>query len=395
MKKTLKALLCSSTLMSTLTFGIVGGVVSMAPTEVEAGCCSSNWKATRDLIELRYTATEKNIDEEHNATRDQVKTSIEKQTKDQIKALKEQMALLIDNLKGQSLENTNYQKMQIEAAQRIEDAAQINHTNRLKDQIRAEAESGKYDPNPFACMLLGLFDSTDRAEAERLNGSDIAEEVNDYLTGNTPSVKKGGLKLTEEIAANKQKFANTDGKVNASADWSLLSEKGTLRFDEADFAELSGIIIRNSMDSTPMRAPTADEYESSEGLDRIADYEEYTGRMSAALQSITMTNNMYDPVLVSQDALEKYRTMAANSAYNREIGDVLSEMQQLDIRIVQEYAPTETVRLERGDMEVAQWLEQIHGVLALNARVDYIALELAARDARVNALILAALTDKD
>jgi hypothetical protein len=360
---------------------------------------SMAWGGCNCAAIASYHNTTRNVVRaEHDQTREQVKTSIEQQTDDLRDHLDTKTQELIDALMGQARENTNYQQMQVEANQRIEDAAQVNATNRLRDEFRAEAESGKYDPNPFSCLLADLFGSSSSGGfTPGATGSAVSDNVADWVAGNNAVVQAGGTGLSKHVADKRDEFAGYGGSAHATTDWGLLLEEPTLDLSDPDMAEVASIIIRNGLDSTPDRAVTPEERLTPAGLDRIAQIEETSSRLGSASESIEMALNMRTSVMDGAP-VETYREMAADSAYNRTITDKLSELQQIDIMTVWNYAPAGE-RLETltntGGMNEKAWMFELHRVLSLNARINYMQLELANRDAIVNANILATLNDND
>jgi hypothetical protein len=335
----------------------------------------------------------------HSTTRDVVRDENE-QVREQVReSIEEQTELLIEALKGSTREDSNHSQMQVEAATRVEDAAQINHTNRLKDEFRAEAESGKFDPNPFSCLLIDLFGGQGggNAPAPGANGSGVTDQVAAWVAGNNAIVQAGGTGLSKHVADKKDEFAGYGGSANATTDWGLLLQEPTIDFSDPQMAEVAAIIIRNGLDSTPDRSISPAERNTPRGLDRIAKMEENSSRLQAAGESIEMALNMRTAVMQGA-AVDTFREMAADSAYNRTITDKMSELQQVDVMTVWNYAPAgermETLT-NTGGMNERAWLFELHRIMSLNARINYMNLELANRDAIVNANILATLNDDD
>lgn len=339
------------------------------------------------VIRSEHSDTRSHITDENQKVRQQVKDSIELQTD-----------LLIEALKGQARENSNYQQMQVEGAQRIEDAAQINNTNRLKDEFRAKAESGEFDPNPFACMLVDIFGGEGSSgPAPGNSGSTVSDNVSNWVNGNNPVVQASGVQLSKHVADKKTEFSGFKGRPNATTDWGILLEEPTVDFDDPQTAEVAELIIRNGLDSTPKPAMKPEELLTPSGLDRVAKVEELSSRLNSASESIEMALNMRTAVMEGEP-VETFREYAEGSAYNRPVGDKLSELQQVDIMTVWHYAP-KGERLKAmttpGEMNQIAWLQEIHRVMSINARINYMQLELANRDAIVNSMILATLNDDD
>ena len=132
---------------TTALVGIVGSAVFYTPAHAVSSA----------YVRAQHNKTRSHVSKENEKVREQVKTSIELQTE-----------LLIEALKGQARENSNYQQMQVEGAQRIEDAAQINHTNRLKDEFRAKAQTNNSDPDTQCYLPRSvLFFFSDQCRRKR------------------------------------------------------------------------------------------------------------------------------------------------------------------------------------------------------------------------------------
>jgi len=360
---------------TTALVGIVGSAVFYTPAHAVSSA----------YVRAQHNQTRSHVSKENDKVREQVKTSIELQTE-----------LLIEALKGQARENSNYQQMQVEGAQRIEDAAQINHTNRLKDEFRAKAESGAFDPNPFACMLADIFGGQGGGGGGATgNGSDVAARVGDWYKGTNPVVQEGGVALAKHISDKKDEFAGYKDKLDATTDWSLLLENPSIDLTDPKMAEVAEIIVRNGLDSTPARQINDAEKLTPSGLDRIAKRSETDTRIGAANESIKMALNMVSQVMEGE-ARDEMAKLAEQSAYNRPIPSKISELQQLDIMTVWHYAPTG----DRHDtfsagMSETAWLQEIHHVMSVNTRIQYLQLELMTRDAVVGAYTLSTMNDSD
>lgn len=349
-----------------------------------------------------HSQTRNVVKSEHNDTRSQIRSSIEQQTDD----LRDHMDInteeLIEGLMGQARENSNFQQLQVEASQRIEDASEVNATNRLRDEFRAKAESGNYDPNPYSCLLLDLFGSESSGSgggsSPEVSGSTVLEDVSDYLSGDDPIVKGGGTGLSKHISDKHDEYTGFLGSKSGDTDWGLLASDSTIDLEDPKMAEVAELIVRNTLDSTPDRPVTDAEKLTPAGLDRIAKSVEKSARLAAAGESIKMTLNMRTPVLTGAP-IETYRKMVAESAYNRgELPNTISELQQIDITTIWHYAPIgkrQEVLSNSGGMNVQGWLYELHRITSLLTRINYIQLELASRDAVVNAAILATLNDDD
>lgn len=348
------------------------------------------------LIRSEHTSTRARISSEHEQTRTDVVNSIEQQTTDLNDHLDIKVEELIEALKGQARENSNYQQMQVEAAQRVEDAAQVNNTNRLKDEFRAKAESGEFDPNPYSCMLIDMFGTGSTSGGSGgSSGSEITQAVDSWVAGEHEAIQQGGSALSQYVYNQSQEYEGYGGSDHASTDFGLLVDDPTIDLSDADMSAVTGLVMRNLIDSTPPRKESDPDLATPAGIDRYAKREETKARMSAAAKSQEMAINMRTAVMEG-DAVEAFRDMAEDSAYNRGTDfEKLSELQQLDIMTVWNYAPKgeRAEKLTDSSMSEKAWLFELHRVMSLNTRINYLQLELMNRDAIVNAGILATMND--
>lgn len=359
--------------LSTAALLVVTTFVTMAPQEAEARRCNY-WKIKSDTRQVVNSA--------HDETRKQLKSAIEQAALD-----------IVDGLKGQSRETSNFQQMQVEAAQRIQDGAEVNATKRMKEEFRAKAESGAFDPNPFSCILLDLFGNGGSATPSAT--ASINSAVTNFVSGEDPIVQQNGAALSKRVIDERERFRGYQGSPNAAADWSLMVKNPTIDLSDPMNAELATIMMRNMIDATPEAAPSAQELLTPSGLDKAAAHQEKLTRQMSAIESMVMALNMRDAQMRGA-AVDELRKRADETAYNRPIGDSLSEMQQLDIRTVFHYAPTgeRAEKLSDSSMNEKAWLAEIHRLLAIQTRMTYLQLELMNRDAIVNGGILATLNDQ-
>ena len=367
-------------------------LVLISATDASAwGGCPCHW------IQSAHDVTRTVVRQENQQVREQVKSSIEQQTGDLNTHLDTKVQELITALMGLSRENSNHQLAQIEANKRFGDAEQINEMNRMRDEYRANAESGNFDPTPESCLLLDMYRArSGGGSGIGTTGSDVMAEVEVWLGGESEVVRQGGSKLATHIAEKQLEYETYGGSTHGTTDWGLLLDHPTVDFSDPAVAELSALIARYAIDSTPSRAVTDAERESSGGIDRIAKMEEIRSRQQAGAKSIEMVFNMRAPTM-DGEPVEAFRAKAEQSAYNREIGDKLSELQQIDILTVSHYAPRgdRAVNLASGrGMNIKGWLHEIHRIMAVNTRINYLRLELASRDAIVNAASLATQVDE-
>ncbi|WP_375264180.1 hypothetical protein [Palleronia sp.] len=291
---------------------------------------------------------------------------------------------LIEALRLQTGETSSYMDKQIEADKRFLDATQQNETQRLRDQFRAEAESGKFDPPKDVCLVAGLYAKGDSNGTTGGRGSEARADVMAQMTGADPAVQQGGTALARSVVDGIEPY---DGRSDGTVDVSIMLEDPTIDMSDEQTRRVVTRLMRNMIDPTPPRPVTAEELLTPEGVARAAEQQGRQSRLSAATELQGMTLNMRDGVVSS----EGFRPLAADSAYNRDIPDVISELQAIDIRTVAHYAMLPEAAAE--DRTVNSYLHRILDVMSINTRIAYLSLELQNRQAIAQAAQLGALLD--
>lgn len=360
-----------------------------SPVLAHAGCTAT--------VISQHSGTRSLITKEHETTRDAIKTAIKEQTTDLEAKMEDTTLRIIQTLTLAAKENSAHTQQQTEAQRRFADAQEVNATDRLRQEIRAEAESGRFDPNPFSCMLDDMF-AASRGSGAPMSGDAIIQRTVNRITGDDEDVRSGGAQLARSVVDARDELAGFQGSQNPTTDWSLIFTNPTIDMSDPQMQEVLAWLISNSVDALPERAMTAEELSTPEGMARAATAQQRLSRKRAAIETITMSLNMRAPALTDDGS---YMGMADDSAYNRPVPERLSELQQLDIQTVYHYAPGPN-RLngtngQNGLRNVTNpnvWLEEIHRIMSINARLNYVRLELENRNAVTNSLILAALTDE-
>jgi hypothetical protein len=296
---------------------------------------------------------------------------------------------LIEAMRLSTGESSSYADKQIEADRRFQDAAQQNDTQRQRQQFRAEAESGKFDPAPNSCLLSGLFagnGETGPQPGEPGQGSRSGANVMADMSGQDPAVQEGGVVLARDVVDSIEPFA---GRSDGTTDINILFENATLDLNDEDTKRVVERNMRNLINPLPPKPLTAAELMRPEGVARAAVRQGTAQRNSTALSPIIMANNMREAVISS----ESYLPLIEDSAYNRSVPELISELQSIDIRTVYHYAKKKAAADERTGMTSKQLLENILDVMSIQTRISYLQLEMQTRDAAVNAAILATMNN--
>lgn len=294
---------------------------------------------------------------------------------------------LIDALQGHAAETGAHIDRTVEASERIEDAAQLNETKRLRDEFRARAESGDFDPNPVACLLLDMFSGQgggtggQSGGAGGMNGSDVMNAAMEWGSGNHPAIQAGGTALGKYIV---DRDLALGGK---STDWSLVFENPTMDM-EGDNGEAIARMTETLFYPAPPRPLTASELETPAGLAEAARREYVDDVISMAQRGVAFGMNMRAAVGPSAPYKVLVDDQIAEGAYTTPLGDSISELQQLEIRALARYAPSEQAVLDRQNMNQKALLMELIDQMALSNRMQYMQLNLES----TNAGTLAAIT---
>ena len=318
-------------------------------------------------------------------TRDNVK-EVQKQVKDSSEELGDR---IIAALRSHSGEQSAYQDKQIEANRRITDAAQINDTNRMREEFRARAESGEFDPNPGMCLLSGLFRGAGSTSAAP-RGSAAVIGARQQANGADVAVKSGGAALDRSIVDKRSTLSNAMDVTDATVDPAAILKNPTLSLDSDTDRQAAEQLVRNLTDPRPPRPVTADEMRTPEGVARAASRTVQEARNNASAEVISMVMNMRSEV----GPAEPWKPYIEDiSNYNRPVGDQLSELQAIDIRTLRHYAAKPEVFQERSSWSEKQLLQEILDAVSIGNRIAYIGLELDSRRAVVETQILSVLNN--
>lgn len=382
--------------LKSVTLGCATALALLSATPAQALFGGGGNCASPVTVKDAHNGTRDVVRDEHETTRNAIIDAIEEQTVDLTEKMEETTQRIIEAMALAAGENTAGLQRQTEAGRRIADAQALNDTDRTRQEIRAAAESGAFDPNPFSCQLLDIFEAG-RGSGDPISGDGVTLQAVNRISGNDENVQAGGARLARSVVDARDEYAGFRGSSNPTTDWSFMLNDPTIDLSDPDMQSILSWIISNSVSATPERSMTAEELATPEGMARAAEAQQRIGRQRAAIESLKMSMNMRSPVLTDDGT---FAGMAQDSGYNRDVPERLSELQQLDIRTVSHYAPgpnrlNGTNGQQNGltHMNEKGWLQELHTIMSINARINYIRLELEDRNAVTNALILAALSD--
>lgn len=340
--------------------------------------------------------TLKDVRNKVRETRDAVRDT-KKAVNEVRQEVRESTDRIIAALRMQAGENSAYQDKQIEANRRITDAAQQNDTQRLRQEFRARAESGEFDPSPDICLLAGLFRGNGESGAAPARGSTLVGNAAALNSGSDPAVRAGGTVLSRSLIDDQRNFAGLLDSPDPTTDPGVFLENPSLPEIQPGSEEDQALsrLVRNLTDPLPPRPVTDQEMRTPEGVARAAAQAVRSTRSGAAGEVVSMILNMKDLVQpVTAEGFQAYHDDIAN--YNRPwpgVGKKISELQAIDIRTLRYYAPKPELFHKRATYTERQLLQELLDAVSIQNRIAYMQLELDTRTAIVNTQILTALNE--
>lgn len=345
--------------------------LTLVPQPVQA------WRAT-EVTQRSVLSAVRQTRDAARETRDEVNKSRE-EINDVRREVRDSADRIIEALKAHAGEQSAYQDKQIEASRRMRDAEQQNEAQRLRDEFRAKAESGDFDPSPDICLLADLFRGGGSASTNPgqspIGTEGVRNTFTDMYDAPIEEVQSGGTRLARFVVDEQDE---------------VLSVSDVLSFStiENDPRELESLVRRliDPLPPAPVLNPDTPEGVTREALRRIRQT-----RNSATGEVLAMVLNMSQPVQPVNGAMNAYIEDIAD--YNRDVPSEISELQALDIRTLRHYAPSPERVNTRSAFDEAKMLEQVLDAIAINSRIAYLQLELDRRRAVVETQILSALVN--
>lgn len=319
------------------------------------------------------------------------------QTRDSVNTLRGSLedgfVRLIAALQLSTGEGSAYTDKAIEAQKRLMDAAQMNDTNRLRQEFRAKAESGEFDPDPGICLIAGLFGGDgDTAPADKSLGTRLASSAAAKASGGDEAVRAGGTRLARSLVDDRERLAEVLGVPDPTVNPAVMVIHPTIASStDPNVAAALERLIRNMTDPTPPKPITATELQTPAGQARAAARTIQETRASTGREAIAMVLNMRSEVGEVTDEWKAYVEDIAG--YNRPVGEQMSELQGIDIRTLRYYAPSEDMLNERNTMTEKGLMQQMVDQQAIANRIAYLQLELDSRRALVETQILSTLAN--
>ncbi len=297
---------------------------------------------------------------------------------------------IIEAMRAQTRQTSQYLDRQVEAAERIADATAQNQAHLVRSRVRADAESGKFDPNPDFCLVLDTALAADLPQNTDIPSAAAAlHGAASWTRGDDETVRTNGLQMAAYLARERTEIINAGGSQDATTDWTLPLSQNTLELDDPLARRSLPRLIANTVDPFPPKPLSDEDLRTPAGLSEAVRRRAAEARNQAALSAIGMSLELASPSLPAGP----YRTIAQGTRYSDDIPDVISELQALEIRTAAYYAPDAETLERRHSKNERALLQDLIDLIALNTRIAHLRLQQERHDAVVQAALLGLLTD--
>ena len=292
-------------------------------------------------------------------------------------------------------QTSGYQAQTTESQRRVQEATDVNETIRQRQIARAKAEGGRYDPAASACTdLTGVLQFGGGQAATGAGGNDAVNALRNRSRGNGgegAEVRAGGLAVAQGIVRDRDEYEGYGGYLDPTSDVRYLTEPATLDTTDEKAAKVMVRLVNNIVDPTPPRPISAAEAKTPQGKAQIAARTIDDARRSAASAVFAYLGDLAAPT--GGAALAKWAKGAVTPAYPREVGNVVSTQQAIDIFVYSRFANPDWHQ-ELTKMSPAAVARETALTSALDLHVNWMRFELERRMAAVQAASLAAQLDK-
>ncbi len=292
-------------------------------------------------------------------------------------------------------QTSGYQAQNTEATRRIEDAAQVNETIRARQKARADAEGGRYDPAASACTdLSGILQFGGGQAATGAGGNDIINLGRNRSRGNGSegaAVRAGGIALASEIVGARDKYENYGGYLDPTSDLRFLTEASTVDTRDEEQVKVLSRLVENIVDPAPARPISEAEAKTPQGKAQLAARTIDDARRSAANAVFAHLGELAAPT--GGEEMANWAKGAVTAAYPKQVGDVVSYQQAIDIFVHSRFANPDWHQ-ELAKMSPAAVGREVALTSALNLHVNWMRFELEKRMAAVQAASLAVQLDR-
>lgn len=288
-----------------------------------------------------------------------------------------------------------YLDRQVFAQERIVNAQMQNDAIKLREEARAQAESGAYDPGAGACAVTSLLGSLFQSTAggggngrASPNGFDIVNKSRNWARGIGPGgeeVREGSLAVVNGMIRDRDRFENLDGYLDPTSDVRFLMDRLTINTDDENVEEALWRMHQNFIDPVPPPPVTGSQANTPEGRTEIARRLHDDAVRSAAANLMAWHINSRTPV--STEASEQIRKMLPDMPASA-IPDKASKLEVVNA-VVQYYNSQDFIEsLSRASMESV--LRTLVQVQAAGLDLDWMRYQLDSHRSVMDAATLAA-----
>ena len=293
-------------------------------------------------------------------------------------------------LQGHAQQTSSHLDRQVEAERRIADGEAQNRAKLARSVIRAEAESGRHDPNSDFCLLVDTALEPALPDAEQFSGMrEVSGAVGEWSSGRVEPVRENGVRMAAWLAEQRVRLQDAGDAQDATTDWQFALERLTLPLEDSGYREALSRLVSNTIDPFPPRPLSETDLKTPAGLAEAVRRASAESRNRAAVAAIASVLELAEPT----HPAEAYRTIADQSRRGQDLPDVLSELQALDVRVSAYDAPTAEALERRHSKTERALLQDLIDLQSLNARISQLKLAQELRTSVVLAAILGTLTD--
>jgi hypothetical protein len=286
---------------------------------------------------------------------------------------------------------------QVYADERMRNAEQQNDAIQARQEIRAETESGEYDPGATACLALSGAEALSAGAGAggagpAANGHDMQNRSRSWARGAGPGgedVRYGISAVARGIIEDRDRLSGLDGHLDPTSDIRMLTADPTVDTTDPDRFDALWRLRQNILDPAPPRPVTSSQAGTPEGLVETARRQVDDARRSTASDLFTFVESLRAPVNAE---LGEWARRNAPPGYAHPIPQSVSLQQWLDIEIASRFMnPAWQTRVAKMSPEAVE--RELRRVEAVRTQIRWLGLRLGLRGGLAGAARLASSMD--
>lgn len=316
---------------------------------------------------------------------------VERQLKSELQTLGNRLEAALRASRG---EGSAYADKQIEATKRLMDASEQNEVQNMRNAVRAAAESGDFDPDPDACLLIDIFNTPGTTSSYISTGQELVASAQSLNSGADPAVRQGGGALARAVVNDREAYADAfDGFSDATVDPGVLTLQKTIDVSDPDQAAALERLTRNMIDPNPPKPVTALEITTPAGVARAHAQSARATRNNATAAWIAYNTERNKAIGPVTSAHQKMIDGIPGYEDRSNLGTQLSEWQLLEIFNLSDYQKTSEEGGEAASWTEKQLLARILRQIAIGNRIAYLDAEVNTHIAAMTSQILSTLNN--